>query len=77
MLPHFAEDFSLQSAPGLTPPPFHHLLCVSGKSPEPETQEEKEPNMDTTTNQPNGTENVGGYEIPVDPMDLLQCESCQ
>ncbi|THG31128.1 ribonucleotide-diphosphate reductase subunit beta [Naasia lichenicola] len=20
---------------------------------------------------------VGGYAIPVDPMDLLQCESCQ
>lgn len=20
---------------------------------------------------------VGGYEIPVDPMDELQCESCQ
>lgn len=23
----------------------------------------------------NGT--VGGYAVPVDPMDLLQCESCQ
>lgn len=22
-------------------------------------------------------DNVGGYEIPVDPMDLLQCDSCQ
>jgi hypothetical protein len=20
---------------------------------------------------------IEGYEIPVDPMDLLQCESCQ
>jgi len=20
---------------------------------------------------------VGGYEVPVDPMDLLQCDSCQ
>jgi len=20
---------------------------------------------------------VGGYEVPVDPMDELQCESCQ
>jgi len=20
---------------------------------------------------------VGGYDIPVDPMDLLQCDSCQ
>ena len=19
----------------------------------------------------------GGYEVPVDPMDLLQCDSCQ
>ena len=23
------------------------------------------------------TSTVGGYEIPVDPMDLLQCDSCQ
>lgn len=22
-------------------------------------------------------EHVGGYEIPVDPMDALQCDSCQ
>ncbi len=22
-------------------------------------------------------EQVGGYEVPVDPMDDLQCESCQ
>lgn len=21
--------------------------------------------------------NVGGYAVPVDPMDLLQCDSCQ
>jgi len=20
---------------------------------------------------------VGGYSVPVDPMDLLQCDSCQ
>lgn len=20
---------------------------------------------------------AGGYEVPVDPMDLLQCDSCQ
>jgi hypothetical protein len=20
---------------------------------------------------------VGGHEVPVDPMDLLQCDSCQ
>jgi len=30
----------------------------------------KEANMDNDNN-------VGGYEIPVDPMDLLQCDSCQ
>jgi len=23
------------------------------------------------------TDTVGGYAIPVDPMDDLQCESCQ
>jgi hypothetical protein len=22
-------------------------------------------------------EKLGGYEVPVDPMDLLQCDSCQ
>jgi hypothetical protein len=22
-------------------------------------------------------EQVGEYEVPVDPMDILQCESCQ
>jgi len=22
-------------------------------------------------------DNVGGYAVPVDPMDLLQCDSCQ
>jgi hypothetical protein len=26
---------------------------------------------------PQGTQNVGGYEVPVDPMDMLQCDSCQ
>lgn len=25
----------------------------------------------------NLAETVGGYEIPVDPMDELQCDSCQ
>ncbi|AVG24706.1 Small conserved protein [Pontimonas salivibrio] len=20
---------------------------------------------------------VGGYDVPVDPMDMLQCDSCQ
>ncbi|NHN45110.1 ribonucleotide-diphosphate reductase subunit beta [Chryseoglobus frigidaquae] len=24
-----------------------------------------------------GGEQVAGYEVPVDPMDDLQCESCQ
>ena len=23
------------------------------------------------------TESIDGYAIPVDPMDLLQCDSCQ
>jgi hypothetical protein len=23
------------------------------------------------------TETFGGYAVPIDPMDLLQCESCQ
>lgn len=22
-------------------------------------------------------DNIAGYDIPVDPMDLLQCDSCQ
>ncbi|MBT5575913.1 MAG: ribonucleotide-diphosphate reductase subunit beta [Microbacteriaceae bacterium] len=22
-------------------------------------------------------DNVGGYAVPVDPMDMLQCDSCQ
>ncbi|WP_235451354.1 hypothetical protein [Yonghaparkia sp. Root332] len=25
----------------------------------------------------NDNETVGGYAVPVDPMDMLQCESCQ
>ena len=25
----------------------------------------------------NDGDNVGGYAVPVDPMDLLQCDSCQ
>jgi hypothetical protein len=24
-----------------------------------------------------GPDIVGGYDVPVDPMDLLQCDSCQ
>lgn len=23
------------------------------------------------------TENIGGYSVPVDPMDMLGCDSCQ
>jgi len=30
--------------------------------------------MDGDNNQ---TDNAGGYAVPVDPMDLLQCDSCQ
>ena len=25
----------------------------------------------------NDTDIVGGYSVPVDPMDFLQCDSCQ
>jgi len=25
----------------------------------------------------NESETIGGYAVPVDPMDLLQCDSCQ
>jgi hypothetical protein len=25
----------------------------------------------------NDNDSVGGYAVPVDPMDLLQCDSCQ
>ncbi len=25
----------------------------------------------------NDNETIGGYAVPVDPMDMLQCESCQ
>lgn len=28
-------------------------------------------------NPADSNDSVGGYSIPVDPMDLLQCESCQ
>jgi len=24
-----------------------------------------------------GNDTVGGYAVPVDPMDMLQCDSCQ
>jgi hypothetical protein len=25
----------------------------------------------------NDSETIGGYAVPVDPMDMLQCDSCQ
>lgn len=25
----------------------------------------------------NDNDTVGGYAVPVDPMDMLQCDSCQ
>jgi len=25
----------------------------------------------------NDNNTVGGYDVPVDPMDMLQCDSCQ
>ena len=25
----------------------------------------------------NDNDTVGGYDVPVDPMDMLQCDSCQ
>ncbi len=25
----------------------------------------------------NDNETIGGYAVPIDPMDMLQCESCQ
>jgi hypothetical protein len=27
--------------------------------------------------QVDGTDFIGGYGVPMDPMDLLQCDSCQ
>lgn len=33
------------------------------------SQDMKEAHMDN--------DNVSGYDVPVDPMDLLQCDSCQ
>jgi hypothetical protein len=25
----------------------------------------------------NDSDSIGGYAVPVDPMDMLQCDSCQ
>ena len=24
-----------------------------------------------------GVDSIGGYDVPMDPMDLMQCDSCQ
>jgi hypothetical protein len=39
-------------------------------TPRPGTQDFKEVRM-------NDVDTIGGYAVPVDPMDDLQCESCQ
>ena len=36
-----------------------------------EHEDSKEDPMD------NETDTIGGYAVPMDPMDLLQCDSCQ
>lgn len=33
--------------------------------------------FDTDNDQFDGTDFIGGYGVPMDPMDLLQCDSCQ
>jgi hypothetical protein len=33
--------------------------------------------MDSDSTDNNYGDTVGGYAVPVDPMDLLQCDSCQ
>ena len=41
------------------------------------------PNLDTDLSLSGGimdfeaNDTVGGYAVPVDPMDMLQCDSCQ
>jgi len=34
-------------------------------------------NTTSDTNPITNTETVDGYEVPTDPMDDLQCDSCQ
>ena len=34
-------------------------------------------NLDRRRIEMDNDNNVGGYAVPVDPMDLLQCDSCQ
>ena len=43
-----------------------HLAAIAASL----TTRQKEDRMDND-------DNVGGYAVPVDPMDLLQCDSCQ
>jgi hypothetical protein len=38
------------------------------------TTELKKPEEGTMNNE---TDTIGGYAVPMDPMDLLQCDSCQ
>ncbi len=33
--------------------------------------------FDGDDNQFDGTDFIGDYGVPMDPMDLLQCDSCQ
>ncbi|RIX31358.1 ribonucleotide-diphosphate reductase subunit beta [Amnibacterium setariae] len=33
--------------------------------------------FDDEGDQVDGTDFISGYSVPMDPMDLLQCDSCQ
>ena len=33
--------------------------------------------FDNELNTVDGTDFISGYGVPMDPMDLLQCDSCQ
>lgn len=33
--------------------------------------------VDAIDDRAGGTDFIGGYGVPMDPMDLLQCDSCQ
>lgn len=47
------------------------LYSVTPPAVSRQTQNDRRSAMD------NDNETVGGYAVPVDPMDMLQCESCQ
>lgn len=55
-------------------PLFTRISAPSGVrdrlTPDRHTLKPTEDNMDTTIT-------IAGYEVPVDPMDLLNCDSCQ